>query len=388
MQNTKSSAADTDNRIQELTEELAATEAGENAILASIGDGVFATDTKGVVTLANFEAEKLSGFTRSEIIGKHYTEVFRFTFEDTTNLTYPQIIEDVIRMGIQKSLPDNTLLIKKNGATIPIMDSAAPIKNSAGEILGCVVVLRSQTRERELEQAKNNFISIAAHQLRTPLGSMRWNIEMLLENDMGKLPDAAREALLQSYESNRRMINLVNNLLNASRIDEGRIKDEPERIHPEEMLKTVIREVDMQVKKRSENVEVHVMTAIPELYIDPNRFHEIILNLVSNAVKYNRIGGKVTIILAIQNNIFQLSITDEGLGIPTKDFGKIFSKFFRAENAVLSETEGSGLGLFVVKSYVEAWGGKVWFESEEGKGTTFNFTIPISDKIRKDNVRP
>ncbi len=409
MPNTKSSHSDTDKRIQELTEELASTkqslarvqdnaqaqtskyeteDALEKAILASIGEGVFATDTNGSVILANYEAEKLSWFTRSEIIGKHYAEVFRFSFEDTTNLTYPSITEDVIRTGIQKSLPDNTMLIKKNGTSIPIMDSAAPIKNANGETLGCVVVLHSQTRERELEQTKNNFISIAAHQLRTPLGSMRWNIEMLLAGDLGKLPEAARDSLLQSYESNRRMINLVNNLLNASRIDGGIMKDGPELMRPEEMGKTVVHEVDIKKKKRSEKVEVQTKTVIPQLYVDPNRFHEIILNLVSNAVKYNRIGGKVTITLVVESNLFQVSIADEGLGIPTRDFGKIFSKFFRAENAVLSETEGSGLGLFVVKSYVEAWGGKVWFESKEGKGTAFNFSIPITDKIRDKNFQP
>ncbi|MBI4130468.1 PAS domain S-box protein [Candidatus Roizmanbacteria bacterium] len=349
-----------------------------NAILTSIGDGVFVVNTHGSIILMNTVAEHLSGFTFAESRGKNYHSIFHFISEDEPEKPYPPFVEEVINTGTIRGLGTHTLLIQKDGTTIPVSDSAAPIMGkSGGAVLGCIVVIRDVSRERELERTKDNFLSVAAHQLRTPLGAMRWNMEMLLNGDLGKLTKSVKQTIEQIYESNHRMINLVNDLLNVSRIDQRRVANHPKHTTVESVLHTVVQEMQAEAFKRRVTLVVHQPKIHTEpLLIDPDRLHEVIINLVSNGIKYNRPSGTVTLSLNQQSESIQLIVSDTGMGIPLQDRAELFSKFFRASNALASATDGSGLGLFVVKSYIEGWGGTVTYDSIPGKGTTFTITIP------------
>jgi len=232
-------------------------------------------------------------------------------------------------------------------------------------------------QQREIDRMKTEFLSVAAHQLRTPLGSMRWNMEMLLAGDIASLPKPAQEVVQQIYESNQRMISLVNDLLNVSRIEQGRVLDKLKLTDILELIKEVISEMKIEAEKKLVSISLMINNNVSKIMVDPKRFRQVIQNLLSNAVKYNYSGGRVVIEVKPLEDCIQISIRDIGMGIPKRDQSRVFSKFFRAANAVKSETKGSGLGLFVVRSYVESWRGKVWFESEENKGTTFYFTIPV-----------
>ena len=170
----------------------------------------------------------------------------------------------------------------------------------------------------------------------------------------------------------------MNDLLNVSRIDQGKVKEEPEMTDILEKIKAAIEEIKPEAERKSVSVVLEVDEgSIPKIMIDPKRLREVVQNLVSNAVKYNNPNGNVVVKVDKAGEMISVRVSDTGMGIPKKNQGRIFSKFFRAENAVKGEAEGSGLGLFVVKSYVEEWGGKVEFESEEGKGTTFTILIPM-----------
>lgn len=350
------------------------------AILKSIGDGVFAVDLEGTIMLMNAVAEDLTGFTFNESIGKYYKEIFRFVKEKDPSSLYPSFIEDVIKTGTIKTLENHTMLINRQGTKIPISDSAAPIKDEKGGISGCIIVIRNASRERQLDLAKDEFISIVAHQLRTPLGSMRWNIEMILRQP--NISDKINNKIKRIYQSNQRLITLVNDLLNVSIIEQGMVKDTPHPTDVLEVIRSAVLEMEPEAQKHKVIITIQSQEKhIPKIMIDPKRLREVIQNLLSNAIKYNVPGGKTTFVVDHIGEFIKISVNDQGIGIPNKDQPLLFSKFYRAANAVQRDTSGSGLGLFVVKSYVERWGGNISFESSENKGTTFHIELPINIKL-------
>jgi PAS domain S-box-containing protein len=346
------------------------------AILASIGNGVFAIDITGKIILANKVMHTMSG--KESLLGDNYHSVFKFNIEGRTNEPPLEIIEESISTGEIKILPINAVLIRLDERIIPIGGSVSPIKDAEGIIIGAVVVVRDVSLERQLEHAKSDFLSIAAHQLRTPLGSMRWNLELLLGGDYGKIPEEANSVIAQISEGNKWLLALVNDLLDVSRLDQGKIKN----VVMETLIAPIIANVVSENEMAAHTKDIRILSPITvkpfhPVMVDPDLFHEVITNIVSNAVKYSLKGGVIEVDGEERDGKIKIWVKDSGIGIPEKDYGRMFDKFFRARNAVHSETVGSGLGLFVVKTYVELWNGRVWFESKEGVGTTFFIELPI-----------
>jgi two-component system phosphate regulon sensor histidine kinase PhoR len=350
------------------------------AIIASIGDAVFVTDTAGKINLMNPVAEKYSGFSSSEAVGLHYSSVFRFINEAAPQTPFPDFVGQVVQTRKIQEMSGRVQLKRKDGSLMPVSDSAAPIVDNQNRILGCVVVVRDFSRERELEQAKDDFLSVAAHQLRTPLGALRWGLELMLAGDMGPLSEKSKTALEGYHENVLRMISLVNDLLDVSRIDQQRVRDYPEMID----LDNLIHEQISQFKDEATERNLVINYTAPDnlmssISIDRVRLTQVIDNLLNNAIKYSKPeGGQIEVRLSQLPQEIRISVKDQGIGIPAESLPKLFSKFFRAENAVISETEGSGLGLFVVKSFVEHWGGRVEVETKEGEGSTFSVVIPLN----------
>lgn len=259
---------------------------------------------------------------------------------------------------------------------------SSPMISVDGKYFGRVWYFRDVTEKKIAEKEKSEFMTIAAHQLRTPLGSMRWNLEMLLAGDIGKVPEKIKEILTQIYESNTRMSSLVNDLLNVSRIEQGSIPDNPSPTQLEDLIDKVISETNpLALGKGIKLTFTKTNGLTPKVNIDPKRFIEVVANLVSNAIKYNsRKMGIVNVGIVGKDDKVLVSVADNGMGIPKEEQKRVFSKFFRGGKAVRNETEGTGLGLFVVKSYIEKCGGKVWFESDEEKGTIFYIQLPIWHK--------
>lgn len=354
------------------------------AILHSIGDGIFAVDLNCRVIMMNSVAENFTGYSFAEAKDKHYRDIFRFIHEDRLQEEYPFFIEEVIKTGTTKALSQHTLLVKKDQTQLPVSESAAPIKTADGEIFGCIVVIHDVSIERKFEQEKNDFVSIAAHQLRTPLGIIRWTLEMLMQD--AQLNETTRNKVDKAYDSNQRLISLVNGLLNVSKIDQGKIQDEPTPTNIGEVIVAIVAELELLAQQRNISIEVQLPNeGVSNILIDPNRLREALQNVVSNAIKYNVSGGKTIITVAQTDQSIVVAISDQGIGIPEEDRQRIFSKFYRAKNAAHNDTTGSGLGLFVVKSYLEAWGGKISFQSVEGKGSTFTIELPLNIEPQKNN---
>lgn len=355
-----------------------------NRILQSIGDGVMAVDSERRIIIFNRVAEIISGFMAGEVFGKDYREVFRLVYErdGTTN----DIIERVFKSGRIEELTDHTLLFQKSGNKLPVADSVAPIIDHAGRTSGCIMVFRDVTREREIDRQKSEFVSVASHQLRTPLTSIKWFLEMMLDGDVGKVSKEQAELLNQVSQSTERMIDLVNKLLNISRIESGRVRVDPKPTDLNQLWDNVIFELTPLVKERSLEFKAK-KPSLPPINTDAKLLREVMTNLLSNAIKYTPLKGKVALAAKAGAEEIEFSISDSGIGIPAKEQGKIFHKFFRAENAVVRETEGTGMGLYVCKSVVELLGGRIWFKSVENKGTTFYFTLPLKGSIMKEGDR-
>ncbi|MDO8498672.1 MAG: ATP-binding protein [bacterium] len=335
-------------------------------VLKSITNGLLVCDGGKVVLLTNPALETIIGLSSKDTTIESFFQTF-----DCTELDLGKKLDEVLSGGVSVYIDDLCL-----DSSIYEM-FINPVRSDAGEILGAAIVVHDVTPSKEADRVKTEFLSIAAHQLRTPLGSMRWNIEMLLNGDMGELSKKIRGTLMEVYQGTQRMIILVSNLLTVSRIDQGRVPEQPSKVDVVEVIKDVIREVEFSTVERSERVELKIGSSrIPKIFLDSQRLRDVVQNLISNAVKYNRFGEKVVVRVDFKDDFVNLSFHDKGIGIPKKEQGKLFSKFFRASNAAHSRTEGNGLGLFIVKSYIEGWGGKVWFESEEGKGTTFYISLP------------
>lgn len=326
-----------------------------STIVESIGDGVFVVDSDYKIIVFNKEASRLTQFTTQEVMGQVYTSIMRFMSEKD-GATQDNFVRQAMEKGITGSMAKDTVLIRKDGSKLSVADSVAPLKNESGQVIGSVVVFRDSTKEREIDRMKTEFLSVAAHQLKTPLGSMRWNLEALVE-DGEDLDPEMKETIQDISASNIRIIDLVNDLLNVSRIDQGRVANEPKPTSVNQVIDESLGELGHAIKQKQLKLVYQKDQQFPSIILDPKHLREVIQNLLSNAIKYNRPQGTVWIENKVVGGGMEIKISDTGIGIPKQDLTKLFSKFYRASNASQSQTDGSGLGLFVVKKYIEDWGG-------------------------------
>ncbi len=359
-----------------------------NAILSSMAEGLVAIDNDRKVILMNQAAGVLLRTAPQEAVGRDVQEILIFSREDK-ELPYEEVpIERAMkeRNIISVSLLDNLSVKAKNGNLFPVALMVAPLLTQ-GEASGAIILFRDITKEREIDQAKTELVSLASHQLRTPLSAINWYAEMLIGQEVGELTEKQREYLVALSEANHRMIDLVNSLLNVSRIDLGTFAIDPTPIDFASIGKSVLSELEPQVAKKKLKVVVAHDPNLPAISADPKLVRIIFQNLLSNAVKYTPDGGEVKLSLTLTPPDLLITVADTGYGIPADQQGKIFTKLFRADNIRDKEAEGTGLGLYIVKSIVEVSGGKIEFDSLEGKGTTFRVRMPLSGMLKKAGAK-
>lgn len=360
-----------------------------DTILKSIGDAVFVVDKDLKIILVNQVTIDLCGYSEVELVGQKYSDVLHFVFEsdgDKPEVVNDRFVNDAISTGEVQEMSNHTVLVAKDKNRIPVSDSAAPLKNQKNEIIGCVVVFRDVTREYEVDKAKTEFVSLASHQLRTPLSAINWYAEMLTNGDAGELTDEQKKFVDEIYKGNQRMVDLVNSLLNVSRLELGTFMVEPISTDIVEMSKDVVREMTPMIKEKKLVVDEDYDKNVPMMNVDPKLTRIILQNLVSNAVKYTE-KGSVDVSIGLEKDNLLIKVSDTGLGIPKSQQDKIFQKLFRADNVRQTDTEGTGLGLYIIKSILDNAGGTIRFESKENHGTTFFATIPLSGMIKKDGSK-
>jgi signal transduction histidine kinase len=237
-----------------------------------------------------------------------------------------------------------------------------------------------------LEQAKSKFVSVTAHQLRTPLAAIKWTFNMIIGGQLGPINEDQRSFLQKGYLSTERIISIVNDLLSIDKIDTEKGEYVFEESQIEELIASLLFEFSNQVESKKIKMVYHQPDKpLPKLTIDVHKIRAVIENLIDNAIKYTPAGGQVEVRLSTEKlntaqPAIEVIVSDNGPGIPSEDQKKIFQKFFRSAQAVGIEPDGSGLGLYISKDIIEKHGGAIWFVSEVGKGTSFHFTLPLAHK--------
>ena len=340
------------------------------AIITGFVDGLIVLDKENKIILINPEGEKFLDVEAKKIEGKILeTLVKKPSLKKLAELLSAKETErGVFRKELSFKKPTERIL---EITTI----SLSPREES-------VVILHDISREKLIERIKTEFVSLTAHQLRTPLSAIKWTLRMLLDGDLGKITAEQRDFIEKTYQSNERMIFLINDLLDITRIEEGRYLYKPVLADFEAICQFVINSFKEEIKKKEIKFEFKKpQKKLPQVKVDVERIRLTFNNLLDNAIRYTPAGGKVTVSLRHVKKEIELSIKDTGVGIPKDQQGRVFTKFFRGANVMRMATEGSGLGLFITKNIIEAHGGKIWFESEEGKGATFYFTLPTKEEF-------
>lgn len=362
-----------------LRDRLNTTEEARNraeAILLNVGEGVFAVNLKGEIIIFNKIAEKLLGFKLEQALNQRYDNLLQF-INSKTKENYGPFINQVLLEGKQISLPTETVLVTAEQAQIPVAVNASPIKNQKGIIVGGIVVFRDTTHEKEIEEIRTDLISIASHQLRTPLSEIKGLISLLDDNIAGPLNDKQREYMKLLTVANDRMINLVNDLLNISRIEQGRLQLNFQSVDLGVLAYEVHKSLQLRANEHKQQFLLSIDQNVPKVSADPEKTKEVISNIMENALKYTFDQGTINARVTANELGVWVLVKDNGVGIPKSKQKDLFQKFSRVENPLSSLTTGTGLGLYAVKQLVEKQKGQVWFESEEGKGSTFGFVLPV-----------
>lgn len=333
-------------------------------IIQNLSDGIIVFDKEGKLSLVNSWAENFLNIKAEDLIGRSILELATFSNFQPLAEVLKKEFGTVFKKEI--SLRENLIL---EVSSFPIF--------SGKEKIGGFVILRNVTREKMIEKIKTDFIFLSAHQLRTPLSTIKWALRMFLDGDLGPLTSEQKEVLEKIYRSNERMISLINDLLNLTKIEEGRYILKPILADLQSIVESSLSSYKEEIEKKKIKIEFEKQENLPSVLVDTERIKLAIDNLLENAVKYTLTGGKIIISLKKKEKEVEFSIKDTGIGIPQAEQPRVFTKFFRGSNALKIETEGSGLGLFITKNIIEAHGGKIWFESKENEGSTFYFTLPV-----------
>jgi len=238
-------------------------------------------------------------------------------------------------------------------------------------------ITRSFEKLAEVSRMKSEFIDIVSHQLRSPLTNLKWAVEIISSGDLRRDVGKEEEYYSVLKENIGRMLELVDELLIVSKIEQGVLILRKKEVDFKKIVEDFISRFKFYAIASNIEIKLHSENNLPTVFVDPSQIKLVVENLIDNAIRYTKEKGIVEIRLEKKEKYVLFSIKDSGVGIPEGDRKYIFQKFFRAENIMREQTRGSGLGLFVAKSIVENSGGKIWFESEEGKGTTFYFVLPI-----------
>ncbi len=361
-------------------------QAEAEALFTSIGDGAISTDEFGRITRVNPAAQYLLGFSEAELLGAWFPKIITaVTFDEAPVNLIDRPITKAFLTG--KPISEKLYYRRKNGQKLPVAATVSPILLD-GKPLGAIEVFRDITLEQEVDRMKSEFISLASHQLRTPLSAIKTYTHMLFDGYMGELNAAQKNSLSTIIGASNRMNELISTLLNITRMESGTIAVTPKAVRIDSVADDVVKELSLMAGSKSIKLAVSVKpdTGI-HLTTDALILKEVLTNLVSNAIKYTPEKGNVDVKLRVERGNVITEVRDSGWGIPKFSQDQIFSKFFRAHNIVKRETTGTGLGLYLVKGLIDALGGRIWFTSEEGKGTSFFFSLPQNPKKRRSSLK-
>jgi PAS domain S-box-containing protein len=350
--------------------------AKSHAILEGVADGVMVTDAQGEITLFNAAAERILQLQRTDVIGRSVFELPGIF--GLAGTSWPRLTE-LWGQGIGEDeegvLYDERLEMDERVVSMRV----APVVRQ-GTFEGTVAVFRDITKDVEVDRMKSEFVSSVSHELRTPMTSIKGYIDLLYSGMAGPISEEQKRFLEVVRANADRLTLLLNDLLDISRIETGRLKLSIESIDVRDIVDLVVSNHRPEADKRQQSLINTVEGPLPLVCADPDRTTQILTNLVSNAIYYTPVGGTVTVGAEAAEDFVNIYVRDTGVGIREEDKAKLFTRFFRADTPLVQARSGTGLGLAIVKSIVELHGGQIWFDSTYGQGSTFSFSLPLADQ--------
>jgi PAS domain S-box-containing protein len=344
------------------------------AILAAIADGVAVSDEEGQVAVVNEAARRIMRLDAAQLIGRPLSMLFAGVSEAEQEAVAEALAEVRQHPRLQEQLIPLSVTVHR-GEQI-IQASFMPMFDERQVFAGIVIVFRDVTREREIAQAKNEFVSVVAHELRTPMTSIKGYTDLILQGAMGEVNGQQRRFLEIVKTNVDRLSELISDLLDTARIEAGRVRLEIEPVQVPSIVGEVCDSLAETIRERGLALTVESDPDVPAVHADRNRLIQVLMNLLSNAYRYTPVGGSITVSVRPDKDAVLVEVKDTGIGIAPEDQEKIFERFFRADQELVNEQTGTGLGLPIARSLVELHGGRLWLESELGQGSTFSFTLP------------
>jgi len=368
---------------------------GQTGIFEAVSDGIVAIDNRGLIKMLNKAAGDLAGWEQKDALNIDHRSVFKLC--DVKGVPYNDNNDPflkVLRSG--KSLRDNNATIITQGSKkhLSLSLNVSPVVDKTGVLTGAVAILRDVSEEREEERQRGEFISTASHEMRTPVAAIEGYLALAMNDKVTKIDAKAREYLSKAHESTQHLGRLFQDLLTSSKAEDGRLSNHPEIIEMSNFLSHLTEDLRFSAQKKNLAVEfvvgisganvnatselggsTRVVQPLYNVYADPERLREVVANLFDNAVKYTD-AGKISIGLTGDDNVVQIYVKDSGKGIPTEDVSHLFQKFYRVDSSATRTIGGTGLGLFICRKIIEMYNGRIWAESEQGKGSTFFINLP------------
>jgi PAS domain S-box-containing protein len=341
-----------------------------------MAEGLVVVDSEGKILLMNPAAEKLLDASNKETVGRSLRE----NIKDEHLLT----VSKDLAADKEGSLTKEIELVGPNDSTKKILrTSSAVVENQDGKTVGMVTVLNDVTRQKEVERLKSDFVANISHELRTPLVVIQKSLSILEGELKEKLSDDQKKFLGNTQNNIMRLSGLINDLLDMASIEAGKLKLKPALFDINELVCSTIEFLRKWSETKNIKLETGVLPSKTELYIDKDRITQVITNLVGNAIKFTSEGGVVKVILngrtpneGFPQGAVEVAVIDNGIGIETKDIERIFNKFEQVALAKPVGVSGTGLGLAIAKEIIQLHNGKIWVESEIGKGSKFSFLLP------------
>ena len=355
-------------RIEETTNSTEFERRRLDSGLEHMTDGVIATDRRGSINIINTAALQMTGMEDSNVaLGQPILEVLQIA--DRYNLR--ELLDNQDELLLDFSNEERQLIIRAYFSLI---------QRASGFISGLVIVLHDVTEQQRIEEERRQFVSNVSHELRTPLTSVKSYVDALQEGAIED-PEVAKSFLAVAQDETTRMIHMINDLLELSRMDSGTMKLETEYVNVGELFNYILNRFDMIIANDDKpekyyTIKREITNSQIWVELDTSKFTQVVDNIMNNAIKYSPDGGVITARMIDRKTEVVLSITDQGLGIPKKDLGHIFDRFFRVDKARSRAQGGTGLGLAISKEIIERFGGKIWVDSSEGKGSTFSISLP------------
>ncbi|SKA08070.1 sensor histidine kinase [Selenihalanaerobacter shriftii] len=344
------------------------------AIVKSINSPIVVTDKEHRIVLLNPIAEELFGIRESEVINKHFLEVIK---EEDIFKEIERIIED--NQSEASRQQEKVLQLDYQNKEHYYRLMVTPVLGKEREVSRVITFLDDITHLKEVDDLKSDFVSTVSHEFRTPLTSMNMGLSLLLEETPGNINEDQEELLDAAHEDCKRLMDLVDDLLDLSKIESGKIQFELDKVNLVDLVKASIRPLEKQATEQNINLLESIPEELPLVKADPNKITWVLSNLVGNALRYTEGEGDIEVSAAKKGNRVYVSVADTGIGIPEEYRNKIFDKFVRVKGEDAIDVSGTGLGLAIVKEIVEAHGGKIWVDSELNEGSTFTFTLLLAD---------